>query len=149
MPLRLLAAVLLLLGMACAGDSPPPPARVTAAEPELGAGLRALGGGMLELALDPGQARDLDPLNMAINLGITPPACADFVMAFTWVARSADPGREARVSFAGERMGGRFEVAAAADSGKATIGCALLKAVNEGTSAEVVQLRFVVATSRR
>jgi hypothetical protein len=146
---RLLLAGLLLALAACVGNGQPGPARDTVPMPELDDGLRSLGSGVLDIALDPGQTRDLDPLNMAINLGITPPACADFVLAFTWGLRLPNPAGDAKVGFAGERMGGRFEVAAAAPSGSATIGCALLQAVNESRVPVVVQLRFVVASSRR
>jgi hypothetical protein len=104
---------------------------------------------VLDLALDPGQARDLDPINMALNLGLTPPACADFVLAFTWQVRFPQPAGDAKVHFTGQRMGGTFEVGEPGAAGESTVGCALLQAINEGAQPLVVELRFVVATSRR
>ena len=50
--------------------------------------------------------------------------------------------------FSGERMGGVFDVGTPGAAGEASIGCALLEAINDGTAPVVVQMRFVVASSR-
>ncbi len=111
-PTVLLAAAIAVLVLACStAESPAANGRPAAANPELDVSLRSLGAGSADIALDPGQVRDLDPLSLAINLGVTPPACADFVLSFTWQVRLPDPPGDAKVAFSGERMGGRFEVA--------------------------------------
>lgn len=145
----LLAAVAALPLLGCAADAPTPSGRPTAAAPEVDSRLRSLGSGVVDIALDPGQVRDLDPLNLAINMGVTPPPCAGFVMLFTWQVKQPDPAGDARVSFVAERMGGRFEVGPPASSGEASIGCALLEAVNQSAVPIVVQLHLVVATPKR
>jgi hypothetical protein len=147
-PALLAAAFLTLALLGCVDNSEPSDGTPRASEPQLDSGLRSLGSGVLDLALDPGQARDLDPINLALNLGLTPPACADFVLAFTWQVRFPQPAGDARVHFTGQRMGGTFEVGGPGAAGESTVGCALLQAVNEGSQPLVVELRFVVATSR-
>jgi hypothetical protein len=142
------APLLTLVLLGCVDNSNPSDGTPRAAEPQLDSRLRSLGAGVLELALDPGQTRDLDPVNMALNLGRTPPACADFVLAFTWQVRFPQPAGDAKVHFTGQRMGGTFEVGGPSPAGAGTVGCALLQASNEGTAPLVVELRFVVATSR-
>lgn len=143
------ALILACLVAACAADPPEPVGRPTAVVPDISDDLRGLGSGVLNVDVDANAVKDLDPLSIAIGIGVAPPACADFVMAFTWQVREPDPVGSARVGFMGERMGGRFEVAPPAPSGQATIGCALLQAVNPTNVPLVVQLRFTVATSRR
>ena len=144
----LAAASIGLLALACVNNAGPPGGRPAAAAPALDSRLRSLGAGIIELPLDPGQVRDLDPINMALNLGLTPPPCADFVMVFTWQVRTPEPAGAASVRFSGERMGGVFDVGTPGAAGEASIGCALLEAINDGTAPVVVEMRFVVATSR-
>jgi hypothetical protein len=144
----ILAAILATLGLACAGDAADLPNDPRASEPALESGYRDLGSGVLDISLDPGQTRALDPLGMALNLGVTPPDCADFAMVFSWQILTPDPPGDARVAYIGERMGGRFEVGAPASSGEASIGCALLEAVNPSSIPLVVQMYIVIATSR-
>ncbi|HXH20727.1 MAG TPA: hypothetical protein VNN10_01770 [Dehalococcoidia bacterium] len=145
----LAAALLVLAFSGCVDNSMRADGTPRAPTPDLDAGLRGLASGTLDLPLAAGETRDLDPVNMALNLGLTPPACADFVLAFTWQVRFPQPVTDARIHFVGERMGGTFEVGGPGPAGEATVGCALLRAINEGPVAVVVQMRFTVATSRR
>jgi hypothetical protein len=102
----------------------------------------------LSLALDPGQTRDLDPINMATSIGVQPPACADLAMVFTWQVQSPDRDESVKVDFVGLLQGSTFEVAPAAPHGSGSVGCALLQAVNVNSVPIIVQVRFTITSSR-
>src|SRR5581483_3915792 len=87
--LTIAAIVVSLAAVGCAGDPPPRSGPPTAAPPALEANVRNLGSGVVNLSLDPGRPTDLDPIQLATSLGITPPSCADFVMSFTWQVQTA------------------------------------------------------------
>jgi hypothetical protein len=141
--------VLSLLVLACASNPPDPPGRPTALAPDVASGLKSLGSGAVSLAIDPGQTKDLDPIGLATSIGVTPPACADFALSFSWQITTPPGAENLNVAFKGERQGGIFEVAPPAPHGAATIGCALLEVSDVNSVPVVVQLRFTVATSRR
>jgi hypothetical protein len=148
-PLLLAAALASLLALACAEDAPAAAGRPTAAAPQIDAAQRNLGGGTLSIALDPGQARDLDPIGLATSVGIKPPACADLVMSFTWQIQSPQNAEDLDVDFLGQSQDGTLEVASPAPHGSATVGCAVLQAVNVNKVAIVVQVRFSITSTRR
>ena len=144
-----LAVGLSLLAVRCAGDPPDTASRrATAAAPDVASGQRSLGSGALSIALDPGQAKDLDPINLATSIGVQPPACADLAMPFTWQIQSPDRDESVKVDFIGQRQGATFEVAPPAPHGSASVGCALLQAVNVNTVPIIVQVRFTITTAR-
>jgi hypothetical protein len=145
--LTIAAIVVSLAAVGCAGDPPPRSGPPTAAPPVLEGNARSLGSGVVNLSLDPGRPTDLDPIQLATSLGITPPACADFVMSFTWQVQTA-AASDAPIGFTGQRQGGSFPVGTAGPSGSGAIGCALLEAVNQGQAPVTVQLRFTIASAR-
>jgi hypothetical protein len=104
---------------------------------------------VVTLALDPGGTRDLDPIALATSIGVSPPPCADFVLAFTWQIQVPEQAENLNVAFTGTRQGGTFEVAPAAAHGSASVGCVLLHVTDPNAAPITVQVRFTVATSRR
>ncbi len=145
----LLAVLLPLLALACASNPPPPAGHPTALPPPLDAGVRSLGNGVVTLALDPGGTRDLDPIALATSIGVSPPPCADFVLAFTWQIQVPERAENLNVTFTGTRQGGTFEVTPPAAHGSASVGCVLLHVTDANATPITVQVRFTVATSRR
>jgi hypothetical protein len=141
------AIVVSLAVVGCAGDLPRRSGPPTAAPPALDPSSRSLGSGVVNLSLDPGRPTDLDPIQLATSLGITPPACDDFVMSFTWQVQTAGAA-DAPIGFTGQRQEGSFLVGAAGPSGSGAIGCALLEAVNQGQAPVSVQLRFTIGRVR-
>ena len=146
----LLAALLLpLLATACAGDPPPPSGRPTADAPGIESGRHSLGGGTMSLALDPGQARDLDPIGLATSVGIRPPACADLSMSFSWQIQSPQNAEDLKVDFVAQKPDGNVEVAGPSPHGSASVDCAVLEAVNVNNVPLVVQFRFTITSTGR
>lgn len=129
--------------MACnssgsAGVSP------TVTLPPIDPRLTALGDGSLSFDVPPRQMLTFDPLTIAAERGLQPPACADFVFLIRWETKQSSG-----VKFAGVRQGTAFDIASGR-SGEASFGgCIELQAVNESDSVVHGDMRFVVATSRQ
>jgi hypothetical protein len=143
-----LALVLCGLALNCAGDPPAETGPPLAAAPVVDSGHQGVGSGALSLALDPGQAKDIDPIGLATSIRVQPPACSDFLMAFTWQVQSPAQDDGAKVDFVGQHQSASFEVAPAAAHGSGSVDCALLQAVNVSKVPIVLQLRFTITTAR-
>jgi hypothetical protein len=86
---------------------------------------------------------NLDPVELAEGLGITPPACAEFVLYLSWQVRQPYPPDDIDLELYWTRMGGT-ELLAEGPSGQTSTGCGAVQVVNNSASPARVEFRYVV-----
>lgn len=134
-------ALLLCAAMACgSGDAEPRPTP-TLLPPEISPVLRILGEGSLQLEIQPGGRRRIEPLKLAQTFG-TPPDCASLVFLFRWRMNGDD-----EVRFEGQLRGSIVAIEHG-NNGSASVGCMVVEAVNDGDETIHGDLRYYVAESR-
>ena len=131
-------ALLCVLLQACGGNGSTPP-QATLSPPPVDPRLQVLDQGTLTLDVPPGGRQTINPLSLA---GPTPPPCAVFVLIFSY---GVSEGGSLR--FTGTRMGQTFEIVSG-PKGEASVGCALIEAVNDGRERVDGQLRYFIAQTR-
>jgi hypothetical protein len=143
-PLLAGALLLAVLVLACGGGgggSALPTSTPILVPPPLDPRLEALARGTVYLRVAPGSRQVIDPLALAREAGEAPP-CASFVFLFSWRVQE---GHE--VKFIGRQQGNTVDIDRR-QTGRASVGCMLLEAVNEGNDALDGELHYVIARSR-
>ena len=137
------AFLLCLLLVACGGGGGAalPESTPTLVPPPLDPRLEALGRGTIALDVGPGGRQAIDPLSLALQAG-EPPPCASFVFLFSWRVQE---GRE--ISFVGTIQGRTVDIDKR-QTGRASVGCMLVEAVNEGNDRLEGELHYVIARAR-
>jgi len=121
----------------------PLPEAPNAAPILVGPGIDELGEGTLQPPLSPDGVLNLDPVQLAEGLGITPPACAEFVLYLSWQVRQPYPPDDIDLEFYWTRTGGT-ELLAKGPSGQVSSGCGSIQVVNNSASQVKVEIRYVV-----
>ncbi|MFQ6019429.1 MAG: hypothetical protein ACE5KW_01590 [Dehalococcoidia bacterium] len=110
-------------------------------------GQKRLGGSVLELVLEPGGNRGLNPVELARGVGIIPPPCASLLFLFSWQVRQPYPPGDIILQFVWTRMG-QSDLVAEATSGQAKAGCGLVEAVSNSDGEVTLELRYVIAEAQ-
>ena len=109
--------------------------------PEVPADVEVLALGEMNLTLGPGESYEFDPLQLAEDQGVEPPACAAFVFLFGWQVRDPYPPEGVDLKFRWTRMGGT-EVIGEGASGDTSVGCGGIEVVNDSSMQITVEVRF-------
>jgi hypothetical protein len=131
-----------------AATETPAPTPTTAEPPhaapiEVDPGINNLGEGIIQPVVTPGGVFNLDPINAALGLGITPPPCAGLVFYLTWQVRDPYPPDGVDLELYWTRMGGT-ELIGAGPSGQASHGCGEIQVRNNSAFEVAVEIRYAI-----
>ncbi|MEX1195817.1 MAG: hypothetical protein WD904_03820 [Dehalococcoidia bacterium] len=113
------------------------------ADPQLDEDLQELTSGELEATIEPGGTYEIDPLAITETAGGSAPPCENFAFDFTWQVTDPYPSDGVQLVWRFIRDEGDVDIANA-PSGEQTIGCGLLRAVNNGGETITVAVRYRV-----
>ncbi len=124
--------------------SPSPEAEPPHAAPiELDPEVDPLGEDVLRPTLEPGGVLNLDPLQLAEELDVTPPPCASLAFYLSWQVRDPYPPTAVDIELYWTRMGGT-ELIGEGPSGQASRGCGGIQVVNNSDVAVTVEIRYAI-----
>jgi len=125
------------------GRSPAPDEQEAPEAPVPGVpeGVALLALGEMNLDIGAGESYKFDPLQLARDQGLEPPACAAFLFLFGWQVREPFPpqGAAAKFRWTGTR---RSRVIGEGESGEVSIGCGGIEVVNDNAEPITVQIRY-------
>jgi hypothetical protein len=121
----------------------PTPEAPNAAPIELDAGVTSLGEDVLLPTLQAGGVLNLDPIELAGELGITPPPCAALVLYLSWQVRQPYPPTDVDIELYWTRMGGT-ELIGEGTSGQTSRGCGAIQVVNNSAVEVTVEIRYAI-----
>lgn len=121
----------------------PTPEAPHAAPVELDPGVESLGEGVLLPTLQAGGVLNLDPIELAGELGITPPPCAALVLYLSWQVRQPYPPTDVDIELYWTRMGGT-ELIGEGPSGQTSRGCGAVQVVNNSDVEVTLEIRYAI-----
>ncbi|MCH7997893.1 MAG: hypothetical protein IIA91_00220 [Chloroflexi bacterium] len=121
----------------------PTPEAPNAAPIELDPGVTSLGEDVLLPTLQAGGVLNLDPIDLAGELGITPPPCAALVLYLSWQVRSPYPPEGVDIELYWTRMGGT-DLIGEGTSGQTSRGCGAIQVVNNSDVEVTVEIRYAI-----
>ena len=121
----------------------PTPEAPNAAPIELDPGVAPLGEDVLLPTLQAGGVLNLDPIQLAGELGITPPPCAALVLYLSWQVRRPYPPTDVDIELYWTRMGGT-ELIGEGTSGQTSRGCGAIQVVNNSDIEVTVEIRYAI-----
>ena len=121
----------------------PTPEAPNAAPIELNPGVTSLGEDVLLPTLQAGGVLNLDPIDLAGELGITPPPCAALVLYLSWQVRQPYPPEGVDIELYWTRMGGT-ELIGEGTSGQTSRGCGAIQVVNNSDIEVTVEIRYAI-----
>ncbi len=122
----------------------PTPEAPHAAPIELDPGVESLAEDVLLPTIQAGGVFNLDPIELAEDLGITPPPpCAVLVFHLSWQVRQPYPLADGDVEFYWTRMGGT-ELIGQDPSGQTSRGCGAIQVVNNSDVDVTLEIRYAI-----
>ena len=121
----------------------PTPEAPNAAPIEMDPGVPSLGEDVLLPTLQAGGVLNLDPIQLAGELGITPPPCAALVLYLSWQVRQPYPPEGVDIELYWTRMGGT-ELIGEGTSGQTSRGCGAIQVVNNSDAEVTVEIRYAI-----
>jgi hypothetical protein len=121
----------------------PTPEAPHAAPIELDPGVNSLAEDVLLPAIQAGGVFNLDSIQLAEGLGITPPPCAALVFYLSWQVRQPYPPTDVDIAFYWTRMGGT-ELIGEGPSGQASRGCGAIQVVNNSDVEVTLEIRYSI-----
>ena len=121
----------------------PTPEAPNAAPIELDPGVTSLGEDMLLPTLQAGGVLNLDPIDLAGELGITPPPCAALVLYLSWQVRHPYPPTDVDIELYWTSMGGT-ELIGEGTSGQTSRGCGAIQVVNNSDVVVTVEISYAI-----
>jgi len=115
--------------------------------PELGEGVREIGGKLITLAPSPGLVATLTPYDLQLAAGEQRPPCDRFVFAFGWqVVDPAEPRADFQLGWTFDGGGGPQEIGRGA-RGTAKVGCGVIKISNETGEDISVDIHYLLGAA--
>lgn len=118
-------------------EAPDPPV------PELDEAAQQLGEGSLSAPIYPGMSYPIDPLGLALEVGIHQPPCEQFVFAFGWQVTDPYPPEGVDVYFQIQRERGPVRIAEG-PAGSAQTGCEIVEIVNAAQGFISIDLHYII-----
>jgi len=128
-------------------QSPQPESFARAPTPELGEGIKEIGGKRITLAPSPGLLVTLTPYELELAAGEERPPCDRFVFAFGWqVIHPASPPADFNLEWTFEGADGPQEIGLGA-RGTANVGCGVIEILNDTGGDISVEIHYLVGAA--
>jgi hypothetical protein len=110
---------------------------------EVDPGISSLGEADIQQVVSPGGVLNLDPINLAQDMGVAPPPCAGLVFYLTWQVRDPYPPEGVNIELYWTQMGAT-ELLGTGPSGQASRGCGEIQVRNNSGFEVAVEIRYAI-----